>query len=66
MATVDLMVMFYVCSQLSSFYPVTFSAQDKFTVRDAGARRDLGIFTVAFTAEVSSHDARIFRLTPLP
>jgi hypothetical protein len=49
-----------------SFYPVTFHAEDKFAVRDAGARRDLGVFTVAFTAEVEGHDARIFRLKPLP
>lgn len=48
-----------------SFYPVIFHAEDKFAVRDAGARRDLGVFTVAFTAEVDGHDARIFRLMPL-
>lgn len=38
---------------------------DRYTVRDLWQHRDLGSYTIPFTAEVQSHEARVFRIRQL-
>jgi alpha-galactosidase len=40
-------------------------AMDRYSVRDLWQRRDLGTYDIAFTAEVQSHEARVFRIRQL-
>ena len=44
------------------FFPATFGAMH---VRDAFARKDLGVFKSAFKTMVGAHDSAILKMTPV-
>jgi alpha-galactosidase len=38
---------------------------DRYSVRDLWQHRDMGTYEIPFTAEVQSHEARVFRIRQL-
>jgi alpha-galactosidase len=38
---------------------------DRYSVRDLWQHRDMGTYEIPFTAEVQSHEARVFRIRVL-